>query len=115
MYVGSAITGWWAAHDWNWHLGSLRHLGVWIVTFLGRRLGLVVERSNFGPDEINVGHRTWPGSIAAEALRVEPIWIEVSIEVVWSLSSFEAEENDQDESEDANGTSDDTPRDSAHV
>lgn len=83
---------------------------------MGRRVGLVVEwGDDFGPDEINVGQRAWPGSTTSETLRVKPIGIKVSIEVLWSLSSLEAEENDQDESEDANGTSDDTTSDSAHI
>lgn len=76
---------------------------------------MVVERGDFGPDEINVGQRAWPGSTTSETLRVKPIRIKVPIEVFWLLSSFEAEENDQYESEDTNGTTDDTASDSAHI
>lgn len=78
---------------------------------------MVVERGDsFGPDEINVGQWAWPGSTTPETLRIKPIGIKVSIEVVVSrLPSFEAEENDQYESEDANGTSDDTASDGTHI
>lgn len=73
----------------------LRHLGVGVITLLGDRVGLSGERGDdFCPLEINVAHSTWPSSVATRAFRVKPIWIKVAIEVVCSLASFEAEENE---------------------
>jgi hypothetical protein len=76
---------------------------------------LIREGGNFGPNEIDAGQCTWPGSAPAETFRVKPIGVEVTIEIVCSLASFEVEENDQDEGEDSDGTSDDTTSDRAHV
>ena len=71
--------------------------------------------SDFCANEIDVGHCTRPGSISTEALRVKPIGVKVSIEILRSLATFEEAEDDQYEGEDGKDTSDDTTGDGAHV
>jgi hypothetical protein len=55
-------------------------LGILTVTLLLRSLGMVLPGSNFGPIQIEIGHRTRPRGV------FEPIRIKVPIEVIMSLS-----------------------------
>jgi len=95
-------------HEWSLHARSLAHLGVLLITFLRSRIGEILVRSNLGSNQINVRHCTWPRSGPTESFGVEPVWIEVSVKLIFSLVSSEEEKNDHDQGEDTDGTSNDT-------
>jgi hypothetical protein len=92
----------------------LAHLGVLLITFLRRRIGEILVRSNLG-SQIDVRHCTWPRSGPTKPFWVEPVWIEVSVKLIFSPVTSEEEKNDHDESEDTDGTSDDTTGDGRSV
>ena len=71
----------------------------------------VLEGSNLSPNEIDVGHRTWPRSVSTEPFRVEPVGIKVSVKVILSFAPSEEEENENYDGEETDGTSDDTTGD----
>jgi len=102
-----------SAGNW-WHTRSLGHLLV-LVTFLLRSFRMVLERSNLGSNQINVGHCTRSCSASTEPFRVEPVGIEVSVEVcvklIFLLASSEDEEHDHDDGKKTEGTSDNTAGD----
>ncbi|KAF9650085.1 hypothetical protein BDM02DRAFT_3127966 [Thelephora ganbajun] len=96
-------------------LKTLSHLRVLAVTLLLPSLGMVLKGCNFGSNKIDVGHCTWSRSVSTKAFGLEPVRIKVSVELVFSLASFEDEENDQDEGEETDGTSDDTTGDGGGI
>jgi len=85
------------------------------ISLLLRSLGVILERSNLGSNQINVGHRAWPRSAPTEAFRVEPVGIKVSIELIFSLAPFEDEENHDYEGEDTDGTPGDATGDGSDI
>jgi len=101
---------------WGWHR-SLGHLRVLSITFLLTSIWIVLERSDLGSHQINVGHCTWPGGASTKSLRFEAVWVKVSVEVIhfFSLASSEEEENDNYEDEDTDGTSDNATGDGPNV
>jgi hypothetical protein len=116
--IRRAVSG--PTHDWSLHARSLTHLGVLLITFLRCRIGEILVRSNLGSNQIDVRHCTWPPSVPAEPFWVEPVWIEpvwieVSVKLIFSPVTSEEEKNDHDESEDTDGTSDDTTGDGRSV
>lgn len=70
-----------------------------------------LERSNFGPIQIDIGHRTRPPGVSAQSFSVKPVRIKIPIEVVVPLSSLEEEKDGHYDSEDGDGRSDDTAGD----
>lgn len=94
------------AHNRSLHAGSLTHLGVLLITFLRSRIGEILVRSNLGSDQIDMRHCTWPRSVPTEPFWVEPVWIKVSVKLIFSLVSSEEEKDDHDKGEDTDGTSD---------
>ena len=93
-------------HDWSLHPRSLAHLGVLLITFLWGRIGKILVRSNLGSNQINVRHCTWSRSAPTESFWIEPVWIKVSVKLIFSLVSSEEEKDDHDKGEDTDGTSD---------
>lgn len=71
--------------------------------------------SNFGSNEIDVGHLAWSGSTTTEAFTIKPVRVEIAIEIFRSLAPSEEEEKDQYEGKESEGTSNDTTGDCSHV
>ena len=116
MHIRCAVPGSAAAaNKWSRHASSLNHLRLLSIPFLRCNFGIVLERSNLGPDQIDVGHRTWSRSGPAESFRFEHVRVKVSIKVISSFASFEDEENNQYQGEDTDGSADDTTRDGSGV
>lgn len=76
---------------------------------------MVLERSNLGSNQINVGHCTWSRGASTEPFGVEPVGIKVSVKLIFLLASSEDEEHDHDDCEKADGTSDDTAGDGRSI
>jgi len=76
---------------------------------------MVLERSNLGSNQINIGHCAWPRGASPEPFRVEPVRIKVSIKLILLLASSENEENDHYDGEKTKGTSDDAAGDGRGV
>ena len=86
-----------------------------LIPFLRRWIGEVLVRSNLGSNQIDMGHCTWPRGAPTEPLGVEPVWIKVSVKLIFSLVPSEEEKDDHDEGKDTDGTSNNTTGDSGSI
>jgi len=77
-----------------------------LISFLRGRIGEVLVRGDLGSNQINVRHLARSRSVPTSSFGVKPVWIKVSVKLIFSLVSSEEEKYDHDQGEDRDGTSD---------